>query len=92
MGATIPTLLYDDQVPYVTQSLRNAYTGIKSSWRLLVPREFIFDALYVIAEARSEAGVASNDKEWICPACQELVPGNFDECWHCQTERDAPKS
>ncbi len=23
--------------------------------------------------------------EWVCPGCQEEVPGNFDACWNCGT-------
>ncbi len=26
--------------------------------------------------------------DWICPKCGESVPGNFQECWSCQTLRD----
>jgi hypothetical protein len=25
---------------------------------------------------------------WICPNCHEENPGNFDECWKCQTWRN----
>jgi hypothetical protein len=25
---------------------------------------------------------------WVCPKCHEENPGNFDECWKCQTWRD----
>jgi hypothetical protein len=25
---------------------------------------------------------------WVCPKCREENPGNFDECWKCQTWRD----
>lgn len=23
------------------------------------------------------------DASWICRQCDELVPGEFDSCWHC---------
>ena len=40
---------------------------------------------------QDEADRESEDIErpsWICPKCHEENPGNFDECWKCQTWRD----
>jgi hypothetical protein len=28
---------------------------------------------------------------WLCPKCQEKVEDNYDICWNCLTERDAPQ-
>ncbi len=25
--------------------------------------------------------------DWTCPQCKESVPGAFDSCWNCQTEK-----
>lgn len=26
-------------------------------------------------------------EEWTCPTCNELIEGQFDRCWSCNTER-----
>ena len=42
----------------------------------------------VVLEEAPDTGPA-----WICPKCQAENPGNFDECWKCQTWRtDRPTS
>jgi hypothetical protein len=29
----------------------------------------------------------SETPDWTCPQCKETVPGAFDSCWNCQTEK-----
>jgi hypothetical protein len=43
-------------------------------------------------EGEPEPALELTDKEddrpsWACPKCREENPGNFDECWKCQTWR-----
>ena len=28
-------------------------------------------------------------EEWVCPKCQQPVPGNFEMCWFCQEPKTA---
>ncbi len=37
-------------------------------------------------ERSAQADAAPADP-WVCPGCEESVPGDFDLCWSCQTER-----
>lgn len=32
--------------------------------------------------------VIRQNRTWTCNACAEEVPGNFDVCWNCCTERE----
>ncbi|MFG0316730.1 MAG: putative signal transducing protein [Planctomycetota bacterium JB042] len=36
---------------------------------------------------RSAPADAAPAAPWVCPGCGESVPGEFDLCWSCQTER-----
>ena len=29
-------------------------------------------------------------RRWVCPGCDELVEGPFDECWNCGAMRPVP--
>lgn len=31
----------------------------------------------------AEIRARTNSQEWICPHCDESVPGTFDICWNC---------
>jgi predicted RNA-binding Zn-ribbon protein involved in translation (DUF1610 family) len=61
--------------------------------RLLNPEEVVTFPVKVPATERSTspeaADIKENDKRptWVCPKCGEQNPGNFDECWKCQTWR-----
>lgn len=80
------SILYGAQIPYLIDNarLREIYGGripfVSSALR--VPKEFFFDALYAFAEAAEPAGVHAMD-EWVCPSCNETVPGGFEVCWNC---------
>ena len=42
------------------------------------------------ARAAADAKVAFHDREideWQCITCGEPVPGNFELCWNCETDR-----
>jgi hypothetical protein len=30
-----------------------------------------------------EAKEEEPEADWVCPGCQEEVPGNFERCWNC---------
>jgi hypothetical protein len=85
---TARALLYESQVPYVTQTsaLQGIY-GVGPASSLFVPREFLFDALHVLGADRPEEDAGRKEPDWLCPSCNEANPGDFDVCWHCQTPR-----
>lgn len=86
--ALAKTVLYQDEVPFVLDNagLVQVYGGSIAfiPVRLRIPREFFFDALYVLTAAAAESSnsVAS---DWICPSCGEHVPAGFAICWNCST-------
>lgn len=64
--------------------------------RVMVPREFYFDALFWLRrgtetepppestqESDADATDANSSPDWDCPQCSESVPGEFDMCWNC---------
>ena len=83
-------ILYQDEIPYIISGsgLSAIYTGISPmvEERLLVPREFFFDALHAFAVAAEQAS-AEPASDWTCPTCAESVPGGFEICWKCNTGR-----
>ncbi|MBP7935521.1 MAG: hypothetical protein KA354_12820 [Phycisphaerae bacterium] len=83
------TVLYHDEIPYMVSGsgLSTIYTGISplAEERLLVPREFFFDALHALAA--TEPASTEADATWTCPTCAESVPAGFDICWKCNTSR-----
>lgn len=84
----VETILRDEQLPHVVHQTHNAlgYSG----WRLLVPSEFFFELLWVLARARRELGpeqTAKTDDDWVCPNCHECNPAGFDICWSCEPAR-----
>ena len=58
--------------------------------RLLVPREFYFEVLWLIRRTATEMVHTRREPgtDWTCPNCGEAVPGHFDVCWQCETGRD----
>jgi rubrerythrin len=88
------TILYGTEIPYLMDDakLSQLYSG-KTQFlarALRVPREFLFDALYALASA-GEPPAAHAQDEWVCPACNELVPAGFEVCWNCNaTHPDEP--
>jgi rRNA maturation endonuclease Nob1 len=93
-GMTSPSariVLYEAQVPYVVVgATRAAAVGVGASAsvfnRLLVPREFFFDALHCVATSGTPS-IAQRPTEWSCSVCDERVPANFDICWNCGASR-----
>jgi hypothetical protein len=79
---TAQALFYQDQVPFLTMDVR----GLLGRARLLVARDFFFDALDCLRRATAQLEVFGGE-EWRCPACEEQVPGNFGVCWNCGADR-----
>lgn len=88
VGPAARSILYAAQVPYLapTSPLEGLHLGILVKPQLLVPRDFFFDALHTLAAAKPIDEPADLDApDWECPTCGELVPGNFEVCWNCET-------
>jgi len=50
--------------------------------KLCVSDDDYEDAMEVLRELKS-----IEPPDWTCPQCKESVPGAFDSCWNCQTEK-----
>jgi hypothetical protein len=60
------------------------------------PLETLKEDLAALREQREDNAldlepVSDTGPSWICPKCQAENPGNFDECWKCQTWRTDEK-
>ncbi|UCD29701.1 MAG: hypothetical protein JSV03_04250 [Planctomycetota bacterium] len=91
LGYMIRTILYDAQIPYLMDNTRlrqiYGFDGLLFSRnRLQVPRSFFWDTLYAINQAERSLN-SKSDEDWLCPYCNEAVPGDFDICWNCNTPR-----
>jgi rubrerythrin len=91
-GLLLPTLcplLEEEQIPhflYEPKSARDIILGGRpNSFRVLAPREFFFDVLWVLREAQRRISAARSlqRRRWRCPTCGESNPGNFEICWNC---------
>lgn len=91
--AGIEVLLGVERVPYTRAAgklLREIYGGTDVvGSRLLVPREFYFEVLWLIRRAVLDMQRVREHPEadWTCSKCGEEVPGHFDVCWNCETPR-----
>ena len=91
--AGLEILFSAERVPFARapgKLLREIYGGgdIIGS-RLLVPREFYFEVLWLIRRAALDMQRVREHPEpdWTCPQCREEVPGHFDLCWNCESPR-----
>ena len=56
------------------------------SWpQLWVAEEDVEQASEVMEAATKDLG--EEQKTWVCPKCNEVVEGQFAECWNCGTAR-----
>jgi hypothetical protein len=44
------------------------------------------EAMNLLRDSEPADPLAAN--EWICPNCASDVPGHFDRCWNCDSERE----
>lgn len=82
-------LLDECYVPYFVEQSRDPFGS--SVTRLLVRREFFFDLLWILSQARLETKDQTRVEPrsaWICPSCAEKNPAHFELCWQCQRERN----
>jgi hypothetical protein len=59
-----------------------------------IPIPAFYPALCVMKDDDAERAVAilrefkqgetTSTEDWLCPACQETVPGSFGSCWKCE--------
>src|SRR5262245_51128808 len=61
------------------------------------PSVYVDDhTIEVAQEALSEYWQAAEQRptedKWECPQCHEIVGGQFDACWNCETPRDVGSS
>jgi len=91
--AGLEALLAAERVPYTRAhgKLLSEIYGVTQpiGSRLLVPREFFFELLWLIRRASAEIARVRQEppQEWVCPGCGEAVPGHFELCWNCQSRR-----
>ena len=52
-----------------------------------VPTENLDDAREIV-ESYMRADVAPAGPAWTCPACGEMIEGQFGQCWRCGAERE----
>jgi predicted amidophosphoribosyltransferase len=98
-GVPIPlvqTLLASEYVPHAPADEKTAFEifGGQSITitRLRVPREFYFEVLWLLRQARLDiaaARAAARRVQWRCRRCGARNPGHFEVCWNCQ-EHAAP--
>ncbi len=97
----VESVLAADGVPFLPQEARSIFDIILGTrltdMMLFVPREFYFDACWLIRRAKREAAerrAAGEEEEWECPACGEPNPAHFAVCWNCaggdQSEQEGP--
>jgi predicted RNA-binding Zn-ribbon protein involved in translation (DUF1610 family) len=93
--AGVEVLLAAERVPYTRAQgkLVSEIYGVTQiiGARLLVPREFFFEVLWLIRRAAQDIEHVRQQpgEDWTCPNCGEQVPAHFDVCWNCETSRDA---
>lgn len=87
-------LLESDRVPFVlldSKTVGELYMGGQTVGRkLTVSSEFYFDLRHLLRRTLHEIEQerqAGEGREWHCRSCGEEIPGHFDICWNCQTER-----
>lgn len=91
----LETLLAVERVPH-TRAHRKALAEIYGvtdmvGSRLLVPREFFFEVLWLIRQAALDIQRIREHpgEQWTCSNCGESVPAHFDVCWNCESPRQS---
>lgn len=98
------SVLYEAGVPYFVQvgAFERLYGVASGHQRVVIPREYVFDALHALAEATPVVNAllhveaqhpgSAPETGWTCPACSESVPAHFEICWNCQEPRSGGQS
>lgn len=89
----VQALLADEAVPFIPVGERGPWEVFMGQGpmqdRVRVPREFYFEVLWLLQEARHKVArvQAAPGKDWTCASCGESNPGHFEICWKCQAAR-----
>jgi len=65
-----------------------ALAGANFAPTLCVMDDGDYDEAVRVLKSREDKGVVGT-AEWICPACSEKNPPNFETCWKCNAVRPA---
>jgi len=79
-------MLEREFLPYTLEEKQNPVTGLLT-WSLHVMSDFYFDFLWLVRRRRNEAADVTTKQEWLCPACKNENPANFETCWQCGEAR-----
>lgn len=85
----VARLLGREFIPYQRESDLRAidiYMG-GSRTKILVPREFFFDATHALAAEAKRVAALGEAPKWNCAACGDANPATFEICWKCGAER-----
>lgn len=64
----------------------NNMTGVIFTPILCISQDEDYDQAVALLKDRMYA-LEEAGEDWKCPKCQEEVPGGFEICWSCQSER-----
>ena len=82
--ALVESILTAEDVPHLVREGLSAFgTGYRT---LLVPREFYFELLWLIQDARRRIEAerqAPSGRSWCCRNCGAENPAGFERCWNC---------
>ena len=82
--ALVESILLAEDVPHL---VREGLSAFGAAYRtLLVPREFYFELLWLIQDARRRIEAerqAPSGRSWCCRNCGAENPAGFERCWNC---------
>jgi len=78
--------IFQKSIPRLLR-LRLLEEGEKAGFPLVMLAEELAAQRQAIADNPLIELAAESGRAWVCPKCHEENPGNFDECWKCQTWR-----
>ena len=79
-------VLFNRTIPRLLR-LRRLEDGEKPKFPLEADRTAHAEASQLNQEQFDSESPDAGQPTWVCPKCHEENPGNFDECWKCQTWR-----
>lgn len=87
----IEMLLQSRHIPHVrspSRSTTDVFLARGTAGGVLyVLSEFFFDFMDVLRQERHARRSAAFAAAWNCRSCGELVPGHFEICWNCESNR-----
>lgn len=72
--------------------IRNQYdnnnlTGVVFAPVLCITHDEDYETALELLKHTVQPAPVVAEAEWVCPKCNELVPGGFELCWSCDGER-----